>query len=60
MSDPGPEPSPQPPQPTVAELLADLTWEDLTSDGVITLDEIDAEFRAKGLDPDKYDYLYER
>lgn len=61
VSAPGPEPSPQsqPPQPTVAKLLDDLTWDELTSDGVITLDEIDAELRAKGLDPNEYDYLYE-
>ncbi|MCD6641110.1 MAG: hypothetical protein LT071_14505 [Nocardioides sp.] len=59
MSAPEPERSPQPHHPTVAELLVDLTWEDLTSDGVITLDQIDAELRAKGLDPNKYDYLYE-
>lgn len=47
------------PQLTVAEMLADLTWEQLTSDGIITLDEIEADLRAKGLDPNKYDYLYD-
>lgn len=47
------------PQRTVAELIADLTWDDLVADGIITLGEIEADLRAKGLDPCKYDYLYD-
>lgn len=46
-------------QPTLPEILALLTWEQITEDGVITLDEVDAMLRAKGLDPDALDYLYE-
>lgn len=45
--------------PTVAEMVARLTWEQVVADGVITLDEIDAMLRAKGLDPNALDYLYD-
>ena len=43
---------------TIAEMLADLTWEQVTADGVITIEEVDAMLRAKGLDPNEFDYLY--
>lgn len=41
------------------EIIADLTWDELAAGGIITLDEIDALLRAKGLDPTAYDYLYD-
>ncbi|MFC0221192.1 hypothetical protein [Nocardioides zeicaulis] len=44
---------------TLAEIIADLTWEDIVADGVTTTEEIDAALRARGLDPNRYDYLYE-
>ncbi|SEC38580.1 hypothetical protein SAMN04489844_2199 [Nocardioides exalbidus] len=47
------------PERTLAEIIADLTWEDLVADGFITIEEIEADLRARGLDPNKYDYLYE-
>jgi hypothetical protein len=47
------------PERPLADIIAELTWEDLTADGYTTLEEIEAELRAKGLDPNKYDYLYE-
>ena len=40
-------------------MIADLTWDQITADGVITTEEIDAMLRAKGLDPNEFDYLYE-
>jgi hypothetical protein len=44
---------------SLREVIADLTWEQIVKDGIITADEIDADLRAKGLDPCKYDYLYD-
>lgn len=41
------------------EIIADLTWEQIVEDGITTTEEIDAMLRAKGVDPNKYDYLYE-
>lgn len=46
------------PERTLAEIIADLTWEDLFADGITTLEEIEVDLRAKGLDPDALDYLY--
>ena len=40
-------------------MLADLTWEQVIADGVVTIEEIDAMLRAKGLNPNELDYLYE-
>jgi hypothetical protein len=40
-------------RPTIAEMLCDLTWEQLTDDGIITLDEIDDSLRARGIDPNE-------
>lgn len=40
-------------------MLADLTWEQITEDGIVTIDEIDEMLRSKGLDPNALDYLYE-
>ena len=50
---------PEPDTRTVAELLEGLTWEDLVADGIITLEEVEADLRAKDLDPNKHDYLYD-
>lgn len=44
---------------TLREQFDELTWAEIEADGIITLDEIDAELRAKGLDPGEYDYLYD-
>lgn len=44
---------------TFQQIISDLTWEDIVADGITTLEEIEADLRAKGLDPNKYDYLYE-
>lgn len=41
------------------EIIADLTWEQIVADGIITTEEIDAMLRTKGLDPRALDYLYE-
>ena len=46
-------------QPTLPEILALLTWEQITDDGIITLEEVEAMLRAKGIDPCALDYLYE-
>lgn len=44
---------------SIAEMLADLTWEQITADGIITLEEIEEMLRAKGLNPnDGYEELY--
>lgn len=48
-----------PDQPTLAEIIDSLTWEQITSDGIITLGEVEAMLRAKGVDPDALDYLYD-
>lgn len=48
-----------PDQPTITEILALLTWEQITSDGIITIEEIDAALRAQGHDPTEFDHLYE-
>lgn len=45
--------------PTVAELIAKLSWEQVVADGVITIEEIDVMLRAKGLDPQALDHLYD-
>ena len=42
---------PRPGALSINELLADLTWEDLTSDGIITIEEIEDSIRAQGLGP---------
>ena len=47
------------PERSLAEIIQDLTWEDVLADGVITTQEIDASLRAKGLDPNGLDHLYE-
>lgn len=40
--------------------LADLIDSDtVRADGVLTVDEIDAELRAKALDPGEFDHLYD-
>ena len=44
---------------SLAEIIAELTWDDLVADGVITIEEIEADLRAKGFDPCEYDYLYD-
>lgn len=44
---------------SLAEIIESLTWEQITEDGITTVEEIDAMLRAKGLDPNKYDYLYD-
>ena len=36
---------------TQREIIADLTWDDLVADGIITLEEIEASLRAKGVEP---------
>jgi hypothetical protein len=46
-------------QPTLPEILASLTWEQITEDGIITIDEIEAALRAQGQDPAEFDHLYE-
>ena len=48
-----------PNQPTLTEIIASLTWEQIIEDGIITLEEIEASLVAKGLDPCKFDYLYD-
>lgn len=47
------------PERSLEEIIAGLTWEDLVADGIITTDEIAASLRAKGLDPNALDHLYE-
>ncbi|UFN46438.1 hypothetical protein [Nocardioides okcheonensis] len=42
-------------EPSIADIIAGPTWEELTSDGIITLDELDSMIRAKGGDPSAYD-----
>lgn len=44
---------------TLEEIIADLTWEQILADGVITTEEIDASLRAEGLDPRALDHLYD-
>lgn len=46
-------------QPSIQQMLAELTWEDLVSDGMITSEEIDAALKARGHDPEDLMYLYE-
>ena len=53
--------SPTPPteQKSLQDLLGEVTWEDITADGIITIEEIERELKAKGYDPAEYDHLYE-
>ncbi|WP_165356835.1 hypothetical protein [Nocardioides zhouii] len=44
---------------SLREIIEDLTWDDIVADGLTTTDEIEAQLRAKGVDPTMYDYLYE-
>lgn len=48
-----------PEERSLPEIIADLPSEQIVADGVTTMDEIDAARRAKGLDPHRYDYLYD-
>jgi hypothetical protein len=43
----------------LSERLGELTWEQITADGIITLSEIEAALEAKGYPPDSHDYLHD-
>lgn len=45
--------------PAIAEMIANLTWEQILADGVITTEEVDDMLRTKGLDPRALDHLYD-
>lgn len=53
----GQTPVPPERERTLAEEFADLTWQEIEADGVITLEEIEADLRAKGYDTDDLDAL---
>lgn len=46
-------------RPSPDDLLSELDWADIMADGVITMEEIEASLRAKGVDPDALDYPFE-
>lgn len=48
-----------PAERTLREIIAGLTWADIVADGITTSEEIEAALIAKGLDPTKYDHLYD-
>ncbi|WP_165356833.1 hypothetical protein [Nocardioides zhouii] len=48
-----------PQERTLQQIIQDLTWADIVADGVTTLEDIESALRTEGVDPNKYDYLYD-
>ena len=46
-------------QQSLHDLLGEMTWDEITSAGIITIEEIETALRAKGLDPEEFDHLPE-
>jgi hypothetical protein len=53
------QPSTTAPEQSLQDLLGKTTMDQIKADGIITIDEVEDALRAKGLDPEKYDHLYE-